>query len=324
MKYIKKFDDLNENKERWSDLVSGENTYQKNKPRHSNWEQRNDELGKTSQMGKLKQQFKKIRSKIYKNFNGLEIKPVFSDIRINFIESEKQYYTFGEPKKGIPNNILDGKDGDIQINYNDEYYLFRSNDKNSDMITYEYVSKKSTKHNVSGTQESREFIRTLDDMMRGFKFSLSKEQVPAKFRYNSNESFITEDGDGGGAGGAVGGGSAGSGDVSGGVAYATKGGGLGAVQNATISETPGDPDGSTPGSGDVGFVIPDKKYTSSTKGWRTNNTGITGNAYTKLTSTNLYDKQGPTKGKSNTQTINQIKDKLGVSKTMSFQSFLNQ
>tara|TARA_R110000772_G_scaffold43995_1_gene101200 strand:- start:20606 stop:21043 length:438 start_codon:yes stop_codon:yes gene_type:complete len=144
-----------------------------------------------------------------------------------------------------------------------------------------------------------------------------------KYIKKFNEDFITEDGDGGGgAGGAVGG-SAGSGDVSGGVAYATKGGGLGAVQNATVSETPGDPDGSTPGSGDVGFVIPDKKYTSSAKGWRTNNTGITGNAYTKIASTNLYDKPN-SKGKGHIQTINQIKDKLGVSKTMSFQSFLNK
>lgn len=134
----------------------------------------------------------------------------------------------------------------------------------------------------------------------------------------SERTLITEDGDGGGGGGAAAGGSAGSGDVSGGVAYATKGGGLGAVQNATVSETPGDPDGSTPGSGDVGFVLPSKTYT--------NNTGITGNAFTKLASTKLYDIP-KTKKKSEegiTQTVNQIKDKVGVSKVMSFQSFLNQ
>tara|TARA_R110000772_G_scaffold20466_5_gene56946 strand:+ start:104367 stop:104813 length:447 start_codon:yes stop_codon:yes gene_type:complete len=131
------------------------------------------------------------------------------------------------------------------------------------------------------------------------------------------ESLITEDGDGGGAG------AAGSGDASGGVAYATKGGGLGAVQNATVSETPGDSNGSTPGSGDVGFVLPDSTYTSKHRNFKSNNTGITGNAYAKLASTNLYNKQGPVKGKGITQTVKQIKDKFGVGPVMTFQKFLN-
>lgn len=113
--------------------------------------------------------------------------------------------------------------------------------------------------------------------------------------YDYSLSKINEDGEGGGSGGDAG---SGSGDVSGGggVAYATKGGGLGNVQNATVSEIPGDPNGSIPGSGDVGFVLPNKTYDSPNPVSR--NKGIV-------------------------QSIKQIKDKLGVGKTMSFQSFLN-
>lgn len=123
-----------------------------------------------------------------------------------------------------------------------------------------------------------------------------------------NEEFIIEDG-GGASGGA-----SGSGDSSGGVAYATKGGGMGPVQNATVSDTPGDPSGSISGSGDVGFVLPNNTYT--------NNTGITGNAYVKLASTKLYDTPN-SKRKNFSQSVNKIKDKLGIGKTMTFQSFIN-
>jgi hypothetical protein len=326
MKHIKKFNELNENKERWNDLVSGENTYQKNKPRHPNYRQQNDELGKTTHGTELKRQFDKIRKEIYKNFRSLEIKPVFSDIRMSFIEDVKQYYSIGKPSKSTNSRELeDTKDGDIEVIYNDEHYLFRSNDRNGDTIAYEYISKKSTKHNVSNTQESKQLIRALDDMMRGFEFSLTKEQVPAKFRFTKrskyNEKFITEDGDGGGGASA---GAAGSGDASGGVAYATKGGGLGAVKNATVSQTPGDPNGSTAGSGDVGFVLPDSTYTSKHRDFRSNNTGITGNTFTKLTSTKMLPKANNGDNNVAIQTVQKMKDKLGIGKVMSFQSFLNK
>jgi hypothetical protein len=104
-----------------------------------------------------------------------------------------------------------------------------------------------------------------------------------------------------GAGAAVG-----SGDGGSGVAYFNQGNidGMGDVKNATVSPTPGDPDGSTAGSGDASAYLPAFTFTK--------NTGITGNK---------YHKSG--KVKVNMGEINRVKDELGVGKTKSFKDFIN-
>lgn len=133
-----------------------------------------------------------------------------------------------------------------------------------------------------------------------------------------DEDLIQEDGDGGGgaAGGGDSGGSAGSGDSSvvsggGGMAYANNGNisGMGEIRNATVSEIPGDPDGSTPGSGDVSFAFPSGVYNKA-------NSGITGKTYPKMSIQK-------SKKDDIMSTAKQVKDNLGVGKVMSFQSFIN-
>jgi len=170
--------------------------------------------------------------------------------------------------------------------------------------------------------------------LNGSEIFLTREETQDLLSYLDkpvNESnLILEEGDGGGAasGGAASGGAAsgggdsgggdsgGSGDVSagGGVAYTNNGNvsGMGKVSNATVSPTPGDPDGSEPGSGDVSFPL--GVYTKNAGG--TNVGGITGNMYTKMSKTKMSKKKL-------FQTVKHAKDKFGVSKTMSFQQFSN-
>ena len=125
--------------------------------------------------------------------------------------------------------------------------------------------------------------------------------------------LIQEEGDGGG--GSVGdGGSAGSGDASGGggSAYANNANisGMGEITNATVSDIPGDPGGSTPGSGDVSFAFPSGVYNKA-------NSGITGKSYPKISKQKSKKSDILTNAK-------QVRDKLGVGKVMSFQSFINK
>lgn len=118
-------------------------------------------------------------------------------------------------------------------------------------------------------------------------------------------SAASSGGDGGGSG--VGDASgAGSGDASngGGVAYFNQGNvdGMGAVKNPTVSSVPGDPSHSEPGSGDVSAWVPAYTYTK--------NAGITGNKKHKKGTVDL--------GK-----VNQVKDKIGSSKVMTYSQFIN-
>ena len=123
------------------------------------------------------------------------------------------------------------------------------------------------------------------------------------------EALITEDD--GGAGAGAGGNTGGSSNSTStpvstsGVAYVNQGnvGGMGAVKNSTVSSVPGDPNFSEAGSGDVS--VPAFTYTK--------NTGITGNK---------FHKNGKMKiDKKFLQKAQQVKDKLGISKPMSFKEF---
>jgi len=125
------------------------------------------------------------------------------------------------------------------------------------------------------------------------------------------EGLINEE-DGGGAPGGNSGGSSNSTSTpvsTSGVAYANQGnvGGMGDVKNSTVSPVPGDPSQSEPGSGDVS--VPAFTFTK--------NTGITGNKYHKNGKMKIDKKKFLSQAK-------KIKDKLGVSKPMSFKEFSKQ
>jgi len=110
-----------------------------------------------------------------------------------------------------------------------------------------------------------------------------------------------------------GGGAAGSGDGGGGgVAYATKGGGMGEISNATVSDIPGDPDGSIAGSGDI--AVPFGVYQKA-------NAGKGGTRFTSFTKQKKEEDPNNIK---RSQEINHVKDNLGINTVQSFADFTNE
>ena len=149
----------------------------------------------------------------------------------------------------------------------------------------------------------------------GDSLDLEKADTQAIIKQVNNYAILEEDGGGGGAPSGDGGGgtNAGGGDTAApvsnsGVAYFNQGNvdGMGPVKNATVSEVPGNPNFSEPGSGDVS--LPAFTYTK--------NSGITGNKYAKMGRMKIDKKF--------MANVNKVKDRLGIGKVSSFKDFLNK
>jgi hypothetical protein len=201
--------------------------------------------------------------------------------------------------------------------------ITESNEKNDYDLVCDYVEKNSSFESYSASLYIEDFERSdyydisRDNTTEQYSKSFTKYLHDLSAGLLEKSNLILEEGDGGGGGAAAGGGDggSGSGDVSagGGVAYANNGNvsGMGAVSNATVSTTPGDPDGSEPGSGDVSFPLGTFTKTAGGKNWG----GATGNIFPKMGKMKMNKKMF--------QTIKKAKDKIGINKTMSFQEFSN-
>lgn len=142
--------------------------------RFKSYKQKVGEVNKMPEVQKFIRNFDKVRNRIYKNFDGLEIKPVFIEPYFIFVSDSDiergYYYTIFKE--------LGAMSGDIYCNYNDEHVLFRS-DKNN---VFSFNNNKKTKYNVSSTKESREVINSFLSLIKSLKISFNTEQIPNIYR----------------------------------------------------------------------------------------------------------------------------------------------
>lgn len=152
------------------------NVYPKAKQvqRHSHYKTKSEELESLPIVNNFIRNFDKKRKSIYREFKGMEIKPVFSNPIFRFIEA----YNFSHHHLASTlSEFKDAKPGDILVEYNDVKVLLKRKG-----LTYSYSEHFMTKHNVSNTKESREVIETFLNLIKGTSFTFRKEEIPALFR----------------------------------------------------------------------------------------------------------------------------------------------
>ena len=151
--------------------------------RFSHWERQYEELLKNDSISSFINKFEKYRKNALANVD-LEIRPVFSDIQVRFVDKSVPS-TAGKDKFRDINLDTDSdsdnyESGQIMFKYNDTTCIFNGN-LQGDSVDYTYDKTINTNFNKPRTKEGLQVAKTFEDMCKSFRFRLNKNEIPTSF-----------------------------------------------------------------------------------------------------------------------------------------------
>jgi len=161
--------------------VNEENLVDLDENRFSHWERQYEELLKNDRISSFINQFEKYRKNALANVD-LEIRPVFSDIQVRFVDKNVPS-TAGKDKFRdihVDTDSSNYESGQIMFKYNDTTCIFKGNQQ-GDSIDYTYDKTINTDYNKPRTKEGLQVAKTFEDMCKSFRFRLNKNEVPTSF-----------------------------------------------------------------------------------------------------------------------------------------------
>jgi hypothetical protein len=149
--------------------------------RFSHWERQYEELLKNDRISSFINQFEKYRKNALANVD-LEIRPVFADIQVRFVDKSVPS-TAGKDKFRdihVDADSSNYESGQIMFKYNDTTCIFKGNQQ-GDSIDYTYDKTINTDYNNPRTKEGLQVAKTFEDICKSFRFRLNKNEVPTSF-----------------------------------------------------------------------------------------------------------------------------------------------
>jgi hypothetical protein len=155
--------------------------------RHESGKRKWEELSGNLSIKKFVQKFNKIRTGEFRNKEYMEVRPVFGDLNIKFVEKSKGYTIMGHDKKLDRDYDLDEiepskqEEGLIMVRYNDIISLFRLDNIRGEDVTYVFDKYIRTNNNPASTSMGKKVQNDFIQLCMGAQFNFTKTEIPIKF-----------------------------------------------------------------------------------------------------------------------------------------------